>query len=445
MKTDLHFPIKSIVLNISKRIVGGNAEGTSRNAAMDLQTHGPWDKNLVSRKVTNITVVLISEYSISNSDITAVSNALYFSYGQYDMIKLFQLTDYQVINNGYKIDHNPAKYKISIIDIISKIKRDIILTSNYNDKFIAVVIGNEKRGQADTPIYYLTHKLFLQEGILCQYISTSNINSYRGNISNFTSRNLQLQLYVKCGGIPWVIKNESIKNLSFTLGLGFSKIGKDSGYGVASVSVFDKNNYYTNIYSAKSFERSTGYSSGIYIPKEVIFDLVSENKIKSLLEDDESLRLVVHKGARYSNDEIEAFLESIYQYAGEILFVEILRTNYKFFNYSQGRHKMIYSPIPQMTGFIDNSGRGFLISTSENDGIGTPIVLEINIRSESTFNVSMVQVLNQIQEFISTSWNELFKFNKLLPATLDYSNRVAVHYTHDIIPHDNIRDQCWFI
>ena len=442
MEADFVYPLTQMSHPKSTNLIFGD-DHEHNNLMIGLQNYGPWDSNKISRKVRNIYFEILFQDGIKESEINDVCKTIKADHNKFGNFQTaFRLEKITFSNNSDWI-------KIVSKDDFTNALRDV---KNRHPPYlnktaiVCLFVSRENRNYPPTPLYYDFKLRFLKEGYITQSISLhpesamSNL-SFSGKL--YYGRNIQLQIYAKSGGIPWVIA-KSKESPEVFLGLGFARMREEPGYAVGALSLFDSNGLWNRLSISSKFDYTSTkrWSPGLFAPKEIVESLYTD-VIKEQMSISDNKTLCLHKNGTYSNEEIYSFIDASKKYQMSIAFVEITKTNYMLFHKNQSKFMAPY--VNYHIGITYNSALYISTNAHSSKSIGAPVVLKIKLHHKSTWKPKLSSILQQIKDLIRVSWRDLFREDYLLPSTLSYAQKAANMYSRGVNAHDSILDKPWFL
>jgi len=219
--------------------------------------------------------------------------------------------------------------------------------------------------------YYRVKRLLLESGIPCQMVDTPTLVA-----PDFKDLNLALNVITKCGITPWVLP-DAMPDADFFVGLSYTQHRRDG--------VTDRLMGYANVFN--QYGRWMFYSGNTetfpYEERGIRFEGLVEETLKRLPLS-ENPHIYFHYSARFSHDDVDAILRA----------ARGVRRNgtYSFVWINTHHQVRFYDRTPEGNGsmrrgtFVVAGPRQIYLSTTGDNpyrkSLGTPQVLEINIRTE---------------------------------------------------------------
>lgn len=218
--------------------------------------------------------------------------------------------------------------------------------------------------------YYSVKRLMLEKGIPCQMVDSSTLSN-----PDWKDLNLALNLAAKCGVRPWVLPN-ALPDSDFFVGLSYTQSQRGENQrlmGYANVfNAFGHWEFYSANAEAFSFEERHHH----------LRELVKTALERLTLP--ESPHIHFHYTKRFSHEDRAVLLESARSVRP--------RGIYSFVWINIGHSLRLYDRRPDTDGslargnYVIGGGNQIYVSTTGfnpyRKAMGTPVVLEVNIRTE---------------------------------------------------------------
>ncbi|MBA7517858.1 hypothetical protein ES705_09912 [subsurface metagenome] len=412
-----------------------------KNLIFSITDNGPWDVIAGIRDFSQIKIIpLIQEDSKTKIAIKIIDEIVKLSakYPKARLKDLFLLDDVSYDNLYY---FNKKNLKELIDEILSS-----YLIREKIEPF-PIVFSTDHKNISPTEIYYETKKTFLNEGYPTQHISINPISNTLLNFNTrfwpFTARNLQLQVYMKSSGIPWILDTRSTTpSISFGIGQA-RRLSPNKGFAFGTVALFESNGRWGYMDSTPDFP-IPHKSKALAIPKEYIEDifrrvLIHYERIKSVIKP----WISIHKMGRFSDEEVEGILNIMNERNYQCELLEITKTRIRL---AKKQNNNIF-PIDQFTWIPLTSYRGLLVNTGSGvTKIGTPVVLKLNRHRDSTINSKILikESAQNIADLTFMGWRSFFAEGYQLPATLDMATKAAKLLNNGVNPADRLKTRPWF-
>lgn len=286
------------------------------------------------------------------------------------------------------------------------------------DRIFLVQIPTDEYSMTDINSPYYTIKEFLLEkGIPVQMVDSSTLENHK-----FKDLNLSLNIVAKTGSVPWVLPNalpsaDVFIGLSYTQYKARSQLYRTMGYA----NVF-------NQYGRWEFYKGNGKAFNFDDKHEYLADLVKETLL-SLDNLSDSPEILIHYSAKFSKKDIEFITNAAYEVKpnAKLVFVWInIGHNIRMFdekiegNGSLSRGSYVLFDSNKL--YLSTTGYSPLKKT-----LGTPIMLEINIRyavNRTSTEVDIKNISSHILALTKLNWASVQSVNGI-PVTIKYARNIA--------------------
>jgi len=265
--------------------------------------------------------------------------------------------------------------------------------------------------------YYSIKEFLLEKGIPVQMIDSSTLYNQK-----FKDLNLSLNIVAKTGTTPWVLPN-ALPNADVFIGLSYTQYkNQDSLYRTMGyANVFNK-------YGRWEFYKGNGKAFDYEEKHIYLADLVKDT-LRSLDNLTESPQIRIHYSAKFSKKDIEFITEATHKIKpkAKLTFVWInIGHNVRMFD------KRIEGngSLSRGSYVIFNANKLYLSTTgysSLKKTLGTPIMLEINIRHGGDKQTSVIDIENisrHILALTKLNWASVQSVNGT-PVTIKYAHDIA--------------------
>lgn len=439
-----YLPFKVQKLSPPSLIIGQNENcNHGRLLIRSLTNHGPWDSRNHVRKFDQIEIIPFIEENLNNTNKAhEICKHIYFTPTKYGKPKFESMFDLNRVSLEDPIFFNQGNLNEQMDHLL------VDYPPNSAIERIPIVLSNDFKNQIETKVYYKTKKKFIKNGLATQHISLApesmTIKQFKNREWQYVIRNMQLQIYSKSSGIPWIINSrQHYPNL--IIGLGYSKkLPPDNGFAFATLALFESNGRWANMVVSPDFVPPP-FSKGLFIPKEHIKPALRDILIEyRRIASEEDPWISIHKNGRFQNDEAEeiSLVLSDLGYKCELL--EITRSNFRLAEMRTNN----YYPITQFSWIKLTDYSGFLVNTGAGvSSIGTPVVLYIKRHRQSTIDnrVANIEVsANVVSDMTFMGWRSFFAEGYQLPASTDLARKAAQLIKHNIQPADRLKGRPWY-
>lgn len=317
-------------------------------------------------------------------------------------IRRIQLTDYA---------------QTTILRIAEELKS--IQNENKDKKIIGIFIEptrDENARPADSPYFILKYYATLN-AIPVQFIRYDKMNSSYS--LKWSTSNIGLQIFAKCGGIPWKLKPTNENCLILGIGSAHEKDinGKIKKYFAYTVCL-DSSGIYNRLEILAEDKDHDSYITNF------------ENKLLQLIADGQNCnytKCALHLPFKIKKREIKSIRNVIQQIRNIDFKVIKINTEHKFFGF--GDHNTL---VPYESSFVKLASREYLVwfdglkYGKENvyQKIGNPVHIEFLQTDENSDNINTD--LYYLQDVINLSGANWRGFNsKQVPISIYYSKILA--------------------
>jgi len=290
--------------------------------------------------------------------------------------------------------------------------------------------------------YYRVKKLLLENGIPCQMVDTHTVQN-----PDWKDLNLALNLIAKCGVRPWVLPG-AIPDADFFVGLSYTQSQRDSKQRLLGhANVF--NNYGRWLFFSGNTQTAPVEEKTSHFSKLVCSTL-------SKLDLSETPSIYFHSSAKFSKLDREAILTA----------ARSIRPKGTYhFVWINAHHSLRFFDLrPETDGslsrgsYVITSPHQIYLSTTGHNPfrklLGTPILLEINVRSEGPEAKPMTADLHalaaQILSLTKLNWASTDSLCGE-PITTKYAGDIAyltaafLRQTNSFQLHECLEKTPWFI
>lgn len=237
----------------------------------------------------------------------------------------------------FLVDGSEADYWRAVQDVKREWNKSMVREPENLNRIAVVIVPSSTADDEENALYYRLKKVFVEEGLPSQFITTGNL--YRLEDESFAFgpvlHSLWLNIYAKLGGKPWRLANR-LGNVHCFVGIGFGlnprRIGRHIYAGVAHV--FDRYGSWIDLASEaqpltaddrESFEGSYRYLQGTSsfkisqsLTQQIVYDALRLYQKKQSETREPAENIVLHKLGQVYECEIVGFLEGIRQTLGSL-------------------------------------------------------------------------------------------------------------------------------
>lgn len=465
----VYLKAKRIVRFLEPNLLFHTSQMEEINDAIEgIQNYGPYDYNSRLRHFDNIRLILIclDDIKLINNSLTLI-NYIKKGFGSYfhGLKTFFKLNEVVI-----------PKDKEDVITYGSGKEQHIInkLSSTYpiqrqplDYKYIIIAIGKDHKSIRTTNNYFKLKEICLRMGYPIQYLSTYSGETYGGVLTKLNDYrglpyilwNICIAIYSKVGGIPWLLKNPH--NVDITLAIRFAR-NKEGRYTTGFVSIFNNfgrfMGYYSNTYYDKELNLNSEdfklTSSGLFVPNIIIRRIINEtifsystrtpNKIK---------KLTIQKLGAFGKEEVLGFereLEEnqIENYCLLEVFNKTILRSFNLNNVNKNIDRGICSQLGDTHGYLCTTGDYTYRRKGEKSKehlMGTPRPLLVNLRKNKSCYNSFYDACQDLFTLTGLHYQTVTHNELRLPASLLFAQQIAKFSKHQIRPHDNLKENPWFL
>jgi len=265
--------------------------------------------------------------------------------------------------------------------------------------------------------YYTVKEFLLEKGIPVQMVDSSTLRNQK-----FKDLNLSLNIVAKTGSTPWVLPN-ALPNADVFIGLSYTQYkSNDQLYRTMGyANVFNK-------YGRWEFYKGNGKAFNYDDKHKYLADLV-EDTLRSLDNLPDSLEILIHYSAKFSKKDIEFITNAAHKVKpkAKLIFVWInVGHNIRMFD----RKIEGNGSLSRGSYVLFNSNKLYLSTTGYSPlkkTLGTPIMLEINIRhgvQRTTTEIDIKNISGHILALTKLNWASVQSVNGT-PVTIKYARDIA--------------------
>lgn len=317
--------------------------------------------------------------------------------------------------------------------------------SNFEKTNIFIIYVPESIGKAsyDSP-YFVIKKYLIENGIPSQVVDEETLNK-----PQWKDLNLGLDIFAKCGYVPWVLADE-MPDVDLFIGLSWSQITDNLGTNriMSYVNVFDKFGrwrfYHGDAEACDYQDRHTHYNN-------LIIDSI--NKFQGINASNKIDKIHIHYNQKFSKQDRLILYKSIRN---------ILPKAIVYFTSINTQNTFRLFDLADEGGFISRgtyvkfSDNQFLISTTGRNafgqkGLGTPKILHIinHILPEDT-SVDLGNIAKHILNLTRLNWASSSSSFCHEPVTIKFAREIA--YFMSVFMRDRgfrlnerIKNKPWFL
>ncbi|MCG3119689.1 MAG: hypothetical protein ALAOOOJD_02197 [bacterium] len=319
-----------------------------------------------------------------------------------DDVKKIELKDYK---------------EITLFNAIEEIKK--IRNADETKKVVGIFIepARDESIPASKSPYYILKYYSTLEAIPLQCVNYEKMNT--NHALKWSTSNIGLQIFAKCGGIPWKLKPTNENCLILGIGSAHEKNsdGKIKKYFAYTVCLDSSGIYHKLEVLAEDKDRDT------YLSKfeKKLFDIVNNHEKKNYQ------KCALHLPFKIKRKEIKSIRNVIRRISGVEFKVLKINTEHRFFGFSAHN-----TYVPYESSFIRLSHNEYLVwfdglnYGKENvyQKIGNPIhveFLDTDVNNDNQF-----ENLSYLQDVINLSGANWRGFNsKQIPISIYYSKLLA--------------------
>lgn len=199
-----NFPLRKENLSAPNLLTGADIQSNhGKSLIFSIVNNGPWDFSSGTRNFSQIQIIPLIQEDSNTKLAEKINNEIIQLSAIYEKTKLEDLFLLANVSCEDPLYFNQNNLKEKIDEILS----NYLIRENIEP--FPIVFSTDFKNNPPTRVYYETKRSFLTEGYPTQHIS---INSSSNTVQNFntrfwpyTARNLQLQIYMKSSGVPWVL------------------------------------------------------------------------------------------------------------------------------------------------------------------------------------------------------------------------------------------------
>lgn len=396
-----------------------------------------------------------------------LTNGYYEQRGSYDanfrgLKQEFRLTDVSVYPEI--IEYGPG----SLSSVLEKIELDVEQLRSQKIIPIAIVGGpSHKSIKENREIYSEVKFEFIKRDLPSQFASLYESDDSKlgilpavsgTSLYGYSVWNFAVNIYGKCGGIPWTIlqsKNSQGDSLvDLTIGIRF--VGKYSGdgkgYYIGQAVIFDHYGKFIGSFASEPFDITSHElkSSGMVVPQNIMKKILKDAielanthpVVGGFFSSKDSLNIAIHRQSLFHNEEIKG--------------IELAISEQQ--KYSSIRYALVgISPEPyvMMIPEISTSKPGECVVLSKNTaliytarpGPGQPVsnpilIVAQNLNDPKNPFSGISAVCRHIVDFTGMHWQTAIPNTVQLPSTLQFAANIGKNYSHGIYPKKN--SWLWF-
>lgn len=351
---------------------------------------------------------------------------------------------------------------------VQEVKRAWSTNINRDLNRIAIVVVPSTDEDDENSLYYRLKKVFIEEGIPSQFISTETLHKVNNNHVAFGPilHSLWQNIYTKMGGKPWRLASQ-LGNVHAFIGVGFGlNPHKQDNHIFAGVAhIFDKYGSWIDIASGfkdisdderYSFDRRDKYAQGTSsfkisrnVTQSIIYDALRLYQDKQSVTGEPANNIVLHKLGKIYECEVLGFLEGITQTLGTLEnchlgIVQIEQDHHlRLYGGLDKSDKRVSRTVVRGGGLVLNRSKVVLATTglvyrggrNKYPGIGTPqpllltsIIPSPNILNQYKCNSDQFynneELSKHVMALTQLHWGST-KENVRLPITTLYAQKVA--------------------
>ena len=285
--------------------------------------------------------------------------------------------------------------------------------------------------------YFVAKLSFQSLQILVQEFEIETSRKYGAPLS-YCLNHMGLATYAKLGGIPWLLKADSIGAHELVIGLGSAEVGegrlgkRERFVGTTTIFGADGNYHLSNVSKAVSMDK---YQETL---RRTLRTSIENVRTGMNWQDGERVLLVFHaKFKRFSDEEVEAVADLISEFGSYDIKYAFLHVNerhpYMAFDTSEpgvedfetrcikgqyAPHRGRYLPLGDREALLFLTGPNEVKRPED----GTPRPLLLSLHRDSSFT-ALPYLARQAFAFSCHSWRTFLPVS--LPVTIQYSNLIA--------------------
>jgi len=285
--------------------------------------------------------------------------------------------------------------------------------------------------------YFVAKLSFQSLQILVQEFEIETSRKYGAPLS-YCLNHMGLATYAKLGGIPWLLKADSIGAHELVIGLGSAEVGegrlgkRERFVGTTTIFGADGNYHLSNVSKAVSMDK---YQETL---RRTLRTSIENVRTGMNWQDGERVLLVFHaKFKRFSDEEVQAVADLISEFGSYDIKYAFLHVNerhpYMAFDTSEpgvedfetrcikgqyAPHRGRYLPLGDREALLFLTGPNEVKRPED----GTPRPLLLSLHRDSSFT-DLPYLARQAFAFSCHSWRTFLPVS--LPVTIQYSNLIA--------------------
>ena len=411
IKEDL-YPIPCLLLN-EKQYIFRN-EKIFQNQFKGLSLYKP--RAQPEKKPLFVFILQKNRVNVSRELVKALRGETYSTFS--GMKRMFDVD----FTNDKILSINVENYDKICLESI-ELQLDKIITDNHDHMIVGIFAGIQKDFDAHQEYspYYLIKNIFLKRGLAIQAVTIEQMQKRDG--LKWSISGIGLQLFVKLGGIPWIVVPQN-KNC-LIIGISSAHLKDSDGnirkYFAYSVC-FDSSGLYKRLDVLGVNENHTSY---IHSLKSHVMSIMNEQIVCGIT------KCAIHVPYKLRKVEMEILYDCINEYKRdnaniEVVFIKI-NVNNRFFAYSNYNSK-----IPLSGTYMELSDREFLVwfeglqQGKESVVTAKAVTNPVHIEFLRTENLAPDDIKGYLQDVINLSGANWRGYNaKQMPVSIYYPELIA--------------------